>query len=79
MTISLAAERQLDAHPMCGWCLQQGRITIAVIADPALGHTWQSLCRPCHERNAAPNERGYLDDVGTDGLPVDPRHPWGPR
>jgi hypothetical protein len=37
----------------------------------------QSLCEPCH--NSAERQielRGYSCDVGVDGYPIDPNHPF---
>jgi hypothetical protein len=43
----------------------------------------QSLCTPCHSgrkqsleaRERLIEERGYSLDIGSDGYPLDPRHP----
>jgi hypothetical protein len=37
----------------------------------------QSLCEPCH--NSAKRQielRGYCHDIGLDGFPIDPKHPF---
>jgi hypothetical protein len=37
----------------------------------------QSLCDPCHKSTKVQIEqRGYCCDVGLDGLPIDPNHPF---
>ncbi len=40
----------------------------------------QTLCMTCHRvkdaRLPGDGRRGYSLDVGADGQPVDPRHPW---
>ena len=48
--------------------------------DPRLfwdpDNVW-TLCKACHDqRKQAEEHRGYHTDVGLDGLPTDPRHPW---
>jgi 5-methylcytosine-specific restriction enzyme A len=36
----------------------------------------ESLCSECHNSGAQSEERmGYSTEAGTDGWPVDPRHP----
>jgi hypothetical protein len=78
---------QLREHPLCQWCLQQGRVRPATIADHIESHggdyaefivgKLQSLCVECHNRKSAGGAaRGYSDSIGLDGLPVDPRHPF---
>jgi hypothetical protein len=38
---------------------------------------WQPLCELCHNRWARQVETcGYHSNVGADGLPIDPRHPF---
>ena len=34
------------------------------------------LCYGCHTRKTRDDARGYSLDVGADGQPADPRHPW---
>jgi 5-methylcytosine-specific restriction protein A len=78
-------KRHLEDRPLCAWCLAQGRITVAVIADyaapPYDGREFrfgalQSLCGSCHDHKTTPNELGYVLDIGLDGYPVDPLHPF---
>ena len=72
-------ERQLEARPLCSWCLQQGKIVVATIADRAspADDTLQSLCYEWFARKRASGALGYVDDaVGLDGYPVDPNHPF---
>jgi len=70
--------RQLEARPLCAWCLQQGQIAVATVAVPPLSSRCeaQSLCGACHARQRASSRMGYVDDIGLDGYPVDPRHPF---
>lgn len=38
---------------------------------------FESLCKPCHDRDVQSEEvMGYSDEVGNDGLPIDPNHPF---
>jgi hypothetical protein len=62
------------------------RVTPATIADHDPPHKgdWntfrlgplQSLCRDCHQGKWADDARGYRSDIGDDGFPIDPRHPF---
>jgi 5-methylcytosine-specific restriction endonuclease McrA len=78
---------QLMQHPLCQFCLQRGIVTAAKVVDHVTPHKgdWtdfvtgalQSLCEPCH--NSAKRqieERGYRLDIGVDGYPTDPNHPF---
>ena len=78
---------QLTQHPLCKFCLQRGIVTRANGVDHVVPHKgdWtdfitgelQSLCEPCH--NSAKRQielRGYRCDVGIDGYPIDPNHPF---
>jgi 5-methylcytosine-specific restriction endonuclease McrA len=77
---------QLQQHPLCAHCASKGLVVVAVIADHVRPHkgNWnefwmgklQSLCSRCHESGKKYEEhRGYQNDIGADGWPVDPRHP----
>jgi 5-methylcytosine-specific restriction protein A len=77
---------QLQTHPLCAFCLQQGEVEPATIVDHIEPHRddinrfWtgrlQSLCAQCHNRTKQQIERkGFYNDVGLDGWPLDPRHP----
>jgi hypothetical protein len=80
------AKHQLAIEPLCAICLERGRTTPATIADhhPPHGGDWnkfrlgplRSLCRDCHAGAWADDKHGYRCDVGDDGLPTDPRHPF---
>jgi 5-methylcytosine-specific restriction endonuclease McrA len=78
---------QLMQHPLCKFCLERGIVTRANVVDHVVPHKgdWtdfitgelQSLCEPCH--NSAKRQielRGYSCDVGIDGYPIDPNHPF---
>lgn len=68
-------------------CAADGRVTAADTVDHREPHrgdvrlffdfdNTQSLCSPCHDsRKDAEERRGYLKEVGVDGMPTDPRHP----
>jgi len=63
-------------------------VTAATVVDhitPHRGNTqlfwdssnWQSLCEECHNGAKAQLElTGKLRGCNTDGIPVDPSHPW---
>ena len=80
------AKHQLRTDPLCCLCKEAGRITPATIADHHPRHggdynkfmlgTLRSLCADCHNRQWATDARGYRSDVGADGFPVDPKHPF---
>jgi 5-methylcytosine-specific restriction protein A len=77
---------QLTEHPLCRFCLEKGRVTVATVVDHIKPHKgninkfWlgelQSLCLQCHNVTKADIERlGYRRDIGLDGWPLDKRHP----
>jgi 5-methylcytosine-specific restriction endonuclease McrA len=83
--------QQLSKEPLCRMCLAQGRVTAATVADHIIPHNgnedlfWngelQSLCDAdpwrCHSSRKQRIEKvGYLTEVGADGQPTDPNHPW---
>ncbi|OOL15993.1 HNH endonuclease [Ochrobactrum sp. P6BS-III] len=75
-------ERQLTAHPLCAYCMQQEDVTAATICDHIIAHKgdedlfWdadnlQSLCKPCHDRIKQREELGQsVVRFGPDGWPV---------
>jgi len=78
--------QQLRIEPLCRLCLAEGKVVAATVADqitPWRGDVnafWlgplQSLCAHCHESRKKFRERhGYDRGCGSDGLPLDPRHP----
>ena len=79
-------QHQLRIEPLCAACLKQDRITPATIADHVEPHRgdWnefrlgklQSLCQMCHQGKWADDKRGYSCDIGADGSPIDPAHPY---
>ena len=82
--------RQLQAHPLCRWCLESGRIDAATVADHITAHKgdpeafWHgelsSLCKHCHDaRKQSIERRGYDTATGLDGWPIDPNHPANRR
>lgn len=81
--------QQLEQQPLCAYCLKGSpkRYTEANVCDHVNPHDgdpmkfwlgpFQSLCE--HHHNSAKKgeeSRGYSEDVGADGLPIDPRHPF---
>lgn len=80
------AALQMKAHPLCAMCLQRGHIVAATTADHIVPHKgdykmfWfgklQSLCTSDHNRSKQQLENhGYVNDIGTDGWPLDENHP----
>jgi 5-methylcytosine-specific restriction enzyme A len=78
---------QLRNHPLCVNCERKGRLATATVADHVIPHRGdthvfyqgelQSLCGPCHDHKTSVIEfRGHDDEIGSDGFPVDPNHPW---
>jgi 5-methylcytosine-specific restriction enzyme A len=81
---------QLQTHPLCAMCTEQGRTTPATIADHIEPHRndinkfWlgklQSLCRDCHNNSKQFQEhRGFQKDIDADGFPTDRNHPFYAR
>jgi hypothetical protein len=81
--------RQLQDQPSCEECLRLSppKVTRATIADHVEPHRgdyerfWfgklQSLCAPCHDRiKQAEERRGFSAEIGEDGWPADPKHPF---
>lgn len=78
--------RQLQAAPLCAMCHARGIVVPATVADHVVQHDgnvesfWygqlQSLCAPCHNKRKQPAEiKGYNEEIGVDGWPVDMKHP----
>ena len=72
---------QLRAEPLCAFCLKDGKVTPARIADHVTPHKgdeglfWfghlQSLCKPCHDSTKARIEAGNAPvTYGADGWPI---------
>jgi hypothetical protein len=81
------AKHQLKIEPMCRMCRAKGLIVLASVADHIDKHEgdqikfWfgelQSLCTECHNRSKQQIEvRGFVSDIGVDGFPTDPKHPF---
>jgi 5-methylcytosine-specific restriction enzyme A len=83
------AKAQINAEPLCAQCLADDKITAASVADhnPPHNGVWnafrlgplQSLCAECHARKRGLDLHGYRWDIGDDGLPIDPNHPFNSR
>jgi|SRR6516164_8358157 5-methylcytosine-specific restriction endonuclease McrA len=78
---------QLTQFPLCKFCLEHGIVEPATVVDHVMPHkgNWtefvtgelQSLCEPCHKSAKRQVElHGYRFDVGLEGFPTDPNHPW---
>jgi 5-methylcytosine-specific restriction enzyme A len=81
------ARHQLRTHPCCEYCLREGIVGPATVADHVTPHHgdptlfWfgklQSLCHAHHVSDKATIEqRGYSTAIGHDGLPIDRNHPY---
>jgi hypothetical protein len=82
---------QLRAEPFCRMCTRRGRLGVtASVADhvvPPKGDWYlfwngelQSLCKTDHSQMKQQEERtGFSVEVGVDGTPLDPNHPWHRR
>lgn len=81
----------LARHPLCAWCLKQGRLVAGNTVHHKIPHRgdWtlfndsnnlETLCARCHSADAQQSEViGYSSTVGDDGWPVDPKHPQNKR
>ena len=77
---------QLRVEPLCRLCMEQGRITLATVADhhPPHDGDWnkfvlgelRSLCAPCHDALQGFVHKGYSSEIGVEGYPIDPAHPF---
>jgi 5-methylcytosine-specific restriction enzyme A len=72
---------------LCKFCLERGNVTAATAVDHVEPHhgDWtgfvtsklQSLCEPRHKSaNREIELHGYRSDIGLDGYPTDPNHPF---
>lgn len=83
-------ERQLSAEPLCRYCRERGRFTVATVADHIVQHNGdmekfngplQSLCSRCHSAVKAKEEgrggkAGHVVGADRAGVPLDPSHHW---
>jgi hypothetical protein len=78
---------QLKMEPWCKMCMDQGKWTLARVADHIIPHRgdpnlfWlgrlQSLCMMHANRSKLQIETmGFMRDIGPDGFPIDPNHPF---
>lgn len=74
----------LAGEPLCRDCAARGIVTEATDVDHVSGdpsdnssENLQPLCHSCHSRKTA-RDHGKQVSMGhdTDGLPLDPSHPW---
>jgi 5-methylcytosine-specific restriction protein A len=79
------ARTQLALHPLCVYCLEQGLVVPADVADHIVPHKGdahlffygrlQSLCHACHSGTKQQEEhQGFHREIGLDGWPTDPNH-----
>jgi 5-methylcytosine-specific restriction endonuclease McrA len=79
-------KHQIQIEPTCAWCAKRGHVTPATVADHVtpchddknafLTGELQSLCARCHNGKWASDKRGFQRDIGADGFPIDPAHPF---
>jgi 5-methylcytosine-specific restriction enzyme A len=81
-------DHQLKIEPLCAICEAEGRLTPATVADhhPPHGGDFnafimgplRSLCALCHDglQPAFKHKPYNRRDIGADGFPVDPLHPF---
>jgi 5-methylcytosine-specific restriction protein A len=76
-------------EPLCRTCKARGLVVPAQVVDHIMQHNGderlffdpenlQSLCKPCHDKLKAGDERAgrtWSREVGPDGWPLDPKHP----
>lgn len=78
--------RRLAMHPLCARCLSRGWFTAATQVDHIVplfkggedvDENTQNLCDDCHKLKTA-QDQGHRarHEVGVDGRPTDPGHPW---
>lgn len=82
---------QLTNEPLCRYCEAIGLTVAATVADHIIPHRGdldlfagelQSLCSTCHSAVKQREEHGgagYSPAAGTDGWPLDPKHPANAR
>jgi 5-methylcytosine-specific restriction protein A len=80
-------KQHLEAHPLCAMCEKIGHVTAAEVVDHIKPHkgdrilffdpaNLSSLCKWHHDSvKQAEEKRGYSNEIGLDGRPVDPNHP----
>ena len=79
--------RQLQQHPLCRMCMDEGKVTPAKVCDHIEPHRgdpvlfwsgpFQSLCIQHHNADKQQIENhGYSNEIGLDGYPTDPNHPF---
>ena len=77
---------QLAKEPLCRMCAVEGKVTVATIVDHVIPHRHnrelfyfgelQSLCLMHHNQTKKQLEnKGYVNDIGKDGWPIDRNHP----
>jgi 5-methylcytosine-specific restriction endonuclease McrA len=77
-------------HPLCERCLALGKKEPAVAVHHVIPHRnditkfrlspLQSLCAGCHDGVMQQIEKsGFSKEIGLDGYPVDPNHPFWKR
>ena len=78
------AARAFLAHPANAYCecgnratLVRHKISIAKRPDLRMSPSnWMPGCVRCNRLDVEREKRGYSDEIGSDGLPVDKNHPF---
>lgn len=78
----------LKQHPLCQYCKEDGRVTLATVVNHITPHkgdqnlfwdqsNWQSVCAPHHDSTIAREEsRGVKIGGDESGQPLDPNSHW---
>src|SRR5262245_41229298 len=78
-------------NPLCAMCLAKGKHSLSTHTNHIIPHkgdmtlfwdsaNWQSLCTHCHNSTKQHIEkRGYSNEIGIDGWPIDHKHPANRR
>lgn len=78
---------QLAKVPWCETCERDGKVKQANVANHKVPHRgdphlfWhgalESVCKDCHDSKIQSAEaQGFRTDLGDDGWPIDPNHPF---
>lgn len=80
--------QKLREQPLCERCRAKGKVVPATVVNHRVPHkgdyalfadylNLESTCEDCHNSTIQSEEKlGYSKEIGTDGFPADPRHPF---
>ena len=79
-----ARARYLQSHPLCAYCMKQGKTEAATVVDHIVKHSgnqdlfwdesnWQALCKLHHDSTKQREEKRQVKSVqiGADGYPIE--------